>query len=198
MVSASHRPRPRIGSLDRMTGTSTRGSSSRSFGDCALTVPLGLEPPFPCRTLGDPPIPASAGFGYRPGPCAAGPPTGGSSWDASPRRRRPASPSGDKGRNCLVGGWCLPTPSASRHGDPGPPSGFGRTVDRDLRSATPGPASAVPPVAPDRSFAAPGPISVVPSTAFGTPSCCPTVRPRPVPRPQRKRPSALVRPGFGR
>jgi len=52
LVSASHRLRPRIGSLGRMTGTSTRGSSSRSFGDCALTAPLGLEPPFPCKAPG--------------------------------------------------------------------------------------------------------------------------------------------------
>jgi hypothetical protein len=139
LVSALHCPRPRIGSLDRLTRTSTRGSSSRSFGDCALTAPLDLALPFPCRVLRGHPIPASVGTGHRSGPRAADPPTGGSSWDASARQPRPPSPSGDMGRTRLVGGWCFPTPYASRHGDPGPPSGFGRTMDRGLRSATPGP-----------------------------------------------------------
>jgi hypothetical protein len=109
----------------------------------------------------------------------------------------PSPPRGSQAVTVSLGaGACRPS-SAPRHGDPGSPSGLGRTQDRDLRVLAPGPASAVPPVRPVRSFAAQGSISVVPRTLDGTPSCCPTVRPRPFQRPQPKRPIALGRPGLG-
>jgi hypothetical protein len=107
LVSASHCTRPRIGSLDRVTCTSTRGGSYHPPG-IVPSQPPGSGPPLPCRVLRDRPVPASAGIGHRVGPRAAGPPSGVPSWDASVGRPRPISPSGEGRPNLPIGGWCLP------------------------------------------------------------------------------------------
>lgn len=56
LVSASHCPRPRIGSLDRMTSTSTRGGSSALRGLCPHSPP-GPGPSVPVQGPSRPPDP---------------------------------------------------------------------------------------------------------------------------------------------
>jgi hypothetical protein len=168
LVSASHCSRPRIGLLDRVTCASTRGGSYRPPGIVpsqppgpGISVPVqGPSRPFDPRFGEDRTPPWSLRRRSAFGRTVVG------RVDGAPR---PPSPSGETGRPASLGaGACRPS-SAPRHGDPGSPSGLGRTQDRDLRVVTPGPASAEP-----------------------------TVGLRPIHRTRPKRPSALERSGFGR
>jgi hypothetical protein len=145
LVSASHCPRPRIGSWDRVTFTSTRGGSYRPPG-IVPSQPPGSGPSAPRGVLRDRPISASAGPGHA---LASTPPVRLRAFRRGTRRwgdlDRPPSRGSDLVAVPLGAGACRPS-SAPRHGDPVPPSGLGRTLVRALRAVTPGPASAVPTV----------------------------------------------------
>ncbi len=108
LASASHCARPRIGSLDRVTCTSTRGGSYHPPG-IVPSQPPGFGISVPVQGPLRPSDPRLGGNRSRSGPCAAGPPSGDPSWDASVGWPRPISPSGEGRPNLPIGGWCLPT-----------------------------------------------------------------------------------------
>jgi hypothetical protein len=145
LASASHCPRPRIGSWGRVTRTSTRGGSYHPPG-IVPSQPPGSGPSAPRRVLRDRPWPASAGPGPALVPAA---PVRLRAFRRGTRRWVGHDRSPPRGRDVpsfpLGAGVCRPS-SAPRHGDPAPPSGLGRTLVRDLRSVATGPASAGPTV----------------------------------------------------
>jgi hypothetical protein len=145
LASVSHCPRPRIGSWGRVTCTSTRGGSYHPPG-IVPSQPPGSVTFAPRGVLRDRPIPASAGLGHASAPT---PPVRLRAFRRGTRRwgnlDRPPPRGSDVVTVPLGAGACRPS-SAPRHGDPVPPSGLGRTLVRDLRTVTLGPASAEPPV----------------------------------------------------
>jgi hypothetical protein len=145
LVSASHCPRPRIGSWDRVTCTSTRGGSYRPPG-IVPSQPPGSGPSAPRGVLRDRPMPASAGPGHALAPTT---PVRPRAFRRGTRRWGDLDRTYPRGRDVVAiplgAGACRPS-SAPRHGDPVPPSGLGRTLVRVLRTVAPGPASAEPTV----------------------------------------------------
>ncbi len=150
-----------------LTRPSTRGWTPSPWGLCPHS-PSGHGPPLPVLGPRGRPIPASAGNGCRTGPCAVGSPSGLPSWDASVRRRRPGSPSGDLSRHRLAVQLGRTDPSTR----PGMatwnrvPTSVGPR-DQVIWPRCPTPLRRETSSGPGRSVAAQGPTSVVPEAASG-------------------------------